>query len=153
MKLNAGKWYIPGFDKNTKILETVDQYFNEWVGEAHETVFGVNILIINPTNVVISEYNKRTVDALERYGITAHISPFRHKGNEFLLNIIQESRRASMVMLGIITTLRICCVLKSGTPSANRLGTNLKIVRSTVKGDTVFLHSPINKGNNVTPLG
>ena len=79
MKLNAGKWYIPGFDKNPKILETVDQYFNDWVGEAHETVFGVNILIINPTNVVIAEYNKRTVDALERYGITAHISPFRHK--------------------------------------------------------------------------
>jgi len=79
MKLNAGKWYIPGFDQNPKILETVDQYFNEWVGEAHETVFGVNILIVNPTNVVLAEYNKPTVDALERYGITAHISPFRHK--------------------------------------------------------------------------
>ena len=72
------------------------------------------------------------------------ISPFRHKGNEFLLNIIQESCRASMVGLGIISTLRICGVLKSGsTPPANRLGTNLKIVRSTIKGDTVFLHSPI----------
>jgi len=79
MKLNAGKWYIPGFDKNPKILETVDQYFNEWVGEAHETVFGVNILIINTTNVVLAEYNKIAVDALKRYGITAHISPFRHK--------------------------------------------------------------------------
>ncbi len=81
------------------------------------------------------------------------ISSFRHKGYDFLLNIIQESRWASVVMHGIITTLRIRCVLKSGTPPANRLGTNLKIVRSTVKGDTVFLHSPINKGNNVTPFG
>jgi hypothetical protein len=83
------------------------------------------------------------------------ISPFRHKGNEFLLNIIQESRRASMVGHGIIATLIFCGVLnlKSGMPPANRLGTNLKILRSTDKGDTIFLHSPINKGNNGTPLG
>jgi hypothetical protein len=58
-----------------------------------------------------------------------------------------------MVGLGIITTLRIRDVLKRGTPPANRLDTILKIVLSTVKGDTVFLHSPINKGNNVTLLG
>jgi hypothetical protein len=61
-----------------------------------------------------------------------------------------------MVLRGIIApTLTICGVLnlKSGTPPANRLGTNLKILHSTDKGDTVFLHSPINKDNNVTPLG
>ena len=79
MKLNAGKWYIPGFEKNPLILETVDSYMDDWVGEVSETVFGVNILIINPENVVLAEYNKQAVDALERYGITAHISPFRHK--------------------------------------------------------------------------
>lgn len=79
MKLNAGKWYIPGFEKNPLILETVDAYMNDWIGEVSETVFGVNILIINPNNVVLAEYNKQAVDALKRYGITAHISPFRHK--------------------------------------------------------------------------
>jgi len=79
MKLNAGKWYIPGFDENPLITETVDSYMNDWIGEVSETVFGVNILIINPTNVVLAEYNKQAVDALKRYGINAHISPFRHK--------------------------------------------------------------------------
>jgi len=58
-----------------------------------------------------------------------------------------------MVLHGIIATLRICCVLKSSTPLANRVGANLKILHSTDKRDTVFLHSPINKGNDVTPLG
>jgi hypothetical protein len=81
------------------------------------------------------------------------ISPVSHKGNEFLLDIIQESRRASMVQCAIITTLRIRCDLKSGTPPANRLRTNLMIVRSMVQSDTVFHHSPINKVNDVTPLG
>ncbi len=79
MKLNAGKWYIPAFDENPLITETVDAYMNEWIGEASETVFGVNILIINPTNVVLAEYNKQAVDALEHWGIKAHIIPFRHK--------------------------------------------------------------------------
>jgi hypothetical protein len=60
-----------------------------------------------------------------------------------------------MVMCGIIATLRICGVLnlKSGTPPANRAGANLMILRSTDKMHTVFLHSPIKKGNNMTPLG
>ena len=79
MKLNSGKWYIPGFENNPNILETVDSYFDEWIGEASQTVFGVNILIINPTNVVLAEWNAKAVEALQRYGITPHISPFRHK--------------------------------------------------------------------------
>jgi hypothetical protein len=79
MKLNAGKWYIPGFEQNPLILETVDSYMDEWVGEVSETVFGVNILIVNPTNVVLAEHNEQAEEALARYGITAHIVPFRHK--------------------------------------------------------------------------
>jgi hypothetical protein len=80
------------------------------------------------------------------------ISPVSHKGNEFLLDIIQIARRASLVPYNI-ATLRICGVLKSCTSPANRVSANLKILHSTVKRNTIFLHSPINKGNNVTPLG
>jgi len=79
MKLNSGKWYIPGFDENTLITETVDAYMDDWIGQAHETVFGVNILIINPTNVVLAEYNEKAVTELKNRGITSHIVPFRHK--------------------------------------------------------------------------
>jgi hypothetical protein len=42
-------------------------------------VFGVNILIINPKNVVLAEHNNQAEEAFARYGITAHIVPFRHK--------------------------------------------------------------------------
>jgi len=50
-----------------------------------------------------------------------------------------------------IATLRICGVLKIDTSPVNRLGANLKIVRSTVNTATV-LCNPMNKGNNVMPL-
>ena len=72
------------------------------------------------------------------------ISPVSHKVNEFLLDIIQIAHQASMVPYNI-ATLRIHGALKSCTPSVNRLGSNLKIICSTVKRDTIFLHSPINK--------
>jgi len=79
MKLNSGKWYIPGFDQNPNILEVVNNYFDEWVGDAHETIFGVNILIIDPTNIVIAERNDLVEETCSRYGITTHVVPFRHK--------------------------------------------------------------------------
>ena len=44
-----------------------------------ETVFDVNMLIIDPKNVMVFNYNKQVFDALDRYGITPHIVPFRHR--------------------------------------------------------------------------
>jgi glycine amidinotransferase len=44
-----------------------------------ETVFDVNMLIVDPKNVLVVNYNKELFDCLERYGITAHVVPFRHR--------------------------------------------------------------------------
>lgn len=79
MKLNAGKWYIPGFEKNPLILETVNTYFDDWVGEVSETVFGVNILCIDQNNIVLSEHNDLVESACQRHNINMHVVPFRHK--------------------------------------------------------------------------
>ena len=79
MKINAGRWYIPGFDKHPEIVKTVETYFDEWVGEASETVFGVNILCIDNKNIVLSDHNPLVEDACKRYNINMHVVPFRHK--------------------------------------------------------------------------
>ena len=44
-----------------------------------ETVFDVNMLIIDPKNVIVFNYNERVFEALHRYGITPHIVHFRHR--------------------------------------------------------------------------
>jgi glycine amidinotransferase len=44
-----------------------------------ETVFDVNMLVIDPTNVMVTNYNKQVFDALDRFGITPHVVPFRHR--------------------------------------------------------------------------
>jgi hypothetical protein len=79
MKHNKGRWFIPNFEKDNNLIEMVDYYFDEWVGQVSETVFDVNILIVDPKNIVVSTHNKTVEQACQRHGIEMHVSPFRHK--------------------------------------------------------------------------
>lgn len=76
---NKGKWWIPGFEDNQDVIDFVETWLGHWTGYVEETVFDVNMLIIDPKNVMVFNYNKQVFDALSRYGITAHVVPFRHR--------------------------------------------------------------------------
>ena len=52
---------------------------DDWVGYVEETVFDVNMLVIDENNVVVNNYNEKAFDAFERYNITPHIVNFRHR--------------------------------------------------------------------------
>ena len=79
MKHNKGRWFMPDFEKNQDLIDTVNYYFDEWIGNVAETVFNVNILIINPKNIVVSSYDKKVEAACKRHGIEMHLVPFRHR--------------------------------------------------------------------------
>lgn len=79
MKQNKGRWFIPGFETNHDLINIVDYYFDEWVGEVHETVFDVNLLVVDPKNVIVSAHNDQVEKACARHGVEVHVSPFRHK--------------------------------------------------------------------------
>jgi hypothetical protein len=79
MKRNKGRWFMPGFEQDNNLIHMVDHYFDEWVGQVSETVFDVNILIVDPKNIVVSTHNDLVEAACARHGITVHVSPFRHK--------------------------------------------------------------------------
>ena len=76
---NKGKWWIPGFEKDQEVIDTVETWLQHWTGYVEETVFDVNMLIVDPKNVIVFNYNKQVFDTLNRYGITPHIVPFRHR--------------------------------------------------------------------------
>lgn len=76
---NHGRWWIPGFEYDTDVVDVVETWLGHWTGYVEETVFDVNMLIIDPKNVAVFNYNKKVFDALERFGITPHIVPFRHR--------------------------------------------------------------------------
>ena len=76
---NKGKWWIPGFEQDQDVVDVVETWLGHWTGYVEETVFDVNMLIVDPKNVIVFNYNKLVFDALERYGIAPHIVPFRHR--------------------------------------------------------------------------
>lgn len=76
---NGGRWWIPGFEYDDDVVNTVEQWLGHWTGYVEETVFDVNMLIVDPKNVIVFNYNKQVFDALDRFGITPHIVPFRHR--------------------------------------------------------------------------
>jgi hypothetical protein len=76
---NRGRWWIPGFEYDNSVIEVVEQWLSHWTGYVEETVFDVNMLIIDPKNVIVFNYNKQVFDALSRFGITPHVIPFRHR--------------------------------------------------------------------------
>lgn len=79
MKRNKGRWFMPGFEQDNNLINMVDHYFDEWVGQVSETVFDVNILIVDPKNIVVSAHNDQVESACARHGIEVHVVPFRHK--------------------------------------------------------------------------
>lgn len=76
---NKGKWWIPGFEQDQDVIDVVEQWLGHWTGYVEETVFDVNMLIIDPKNVIVFNHNQQVFDAFERRGITPHIIPFRHR--------------------------------------------------------------------------
>lgn len=76
---NKGKWWVPGEELNDEFTEFVESWLNKWVGYVEETVFDVNMLVVDQKNVICSNYNKDVFDAFARHGITPHIVNFRHR--------------------------------------------------------------------------
>ena len=79
MKRNKGRWFMPGFERDNNLIHMVDHYFDEWVGQVSETVFDVNILIVDPKNIIVSTHNDLVEKACARHGIEVHVSSFKHK--------------------------------------------------------------------------
>jgi hypothetical protein len=76
---NNGRWWIPGFEKDQAVIDVVESWLGHWTGYVEETVFDVNMLVIDEKNVVCNGYNEKVFDAFSRYGITPHVINFRHR--------------------------------------------------------------------------
>jgi hypothetical protein len=78
-KKNQGKWWVPGEELNNDFTEFVEGWLSHWVGYVEETVFDVNMLVIDEKNVVCNNYNEQVFEAFSRHGITPHVVNFRHR--------------------------------------------------------------------------
>lgn len=76
---NRGKWWIPGEEYNEDLIDYIETWLKDWVTYVEETVFDVNMLVIDEHNVICNGYNKDVFDAFEKHNITPHIINFRHR--------------------------------------------------------------------------
>ena len=76
---NRGKWWVPGEELNDDFTDYVETWMDDWVTYVEETVFDVNMLVIDEKNVICNGYNEKVFDAFERHGVTPHVINFRHR--------------------------------------------------------------------------
>lgn len=76
---NAGKWWVPGEELNDDFTNFVESWLNHWVGFVEETVFDVNMLVIDEKNVLCNNHNEQVFKIFEKYNITPHVVNFRHR--------------------------------------------------------------------------
>lgn len=72
-------WWTPEAKENPEFCKFVNSWLHEWTGWSVESIFEVNMLVINPELVFCSNYNKGVFDYFESIGVTPHIVPFRHR--------------------------------------------------------------------------
>jgi len=75
----SGKYWIPGESDNKELLSYVNTWLDSWVGFVQETVFDVNVLMVNDHTVLVSNYNKLVFDYFKKHRIDPIITPLRHR--------------------------------------------------------------------------
>ena len=76
---NDGKWWVQGEELNDEFTDFVESWLNNWVGFVEETVFDINMLVIDKNNVICNNYNEKLFKKLEKFNVTPHILNFRHR--------------------------------------------------------------------------
>jgi hypothetical protein len=71
-------WYVTGQTPTAEFTHYVNTYLTEWTGFVAETVFDVNCLVLDESNVIFSAYNGAVFNFCERHGINPIISELRH---------------------------------------------------------------------------
>ena len=73
------RWYVEGEEDNNELIEFTNTYLNKWVGYCAESVFDVNMLVLDKHNVIVNSYNEKIFDAFKRHKIEPIICKLRHR--------------------------------------------------------------------------
>jgi hypothetical protein len=72
-------WFISGEDRNKPLQEYIDKYFEKYTGFSPETVFDVNVLALDQTNVCVTADTAEVISPLQQQGINCIHVPWRHR--------------------------------------------------------------------------
>ena len=74
-----GNWWLPGMDY-PGLNEKIKEFAKTWLGNSTETVFEVNMLVIDNQNIICIAEDDSACKKLESLGITPHVVDFKTRG-------------------------------------------------------------------------
>ena len=75
----AGKWWVPEQEHNDEFTYFVETWLQDWVGYVEETVFDVNVLVLDEHHVCVSNINQQVIDFLKKHNMEPVYVPWRHR--------------------------------------------------------------------------
>tara|TARA_B110000858_G_scaffold183752_1_gene224367 strand:- start:75 stop:917 length:843 start_codon:yes stop_codon:yes gene_type:complete len=79
-KKNEGKWWVPGEEDNEEFTHFVETWLQDWVGYVEETVFDVNVLVLDEKHVCVSQPDNEIVNTfLKKHNMEPVYVPWRHR--------------------------------------------------------------------------
>jgi hypothetical protein len=77
---NSGKWWLAGEEDNDEFTNFVETWLQDWVGYVEETVFDVNVLMLDEHHCCVSNPNNAQVNAfLKKHKVEPVYVPWRHR--------------------------------------------------------------------------
>jgi len=74
-----GKWWVPGQEDNDEFTHFVETWLNDWVGYVEETVFDVNVLVLDEHHVCVNNMNPTVIEFLKKHKMEPVHVPWRHR--------------------------------------------------------------------------
>jgi hypothetical protein len=79
LEKTQGRYLVMRHEMTKQDLNFIDDYLSNWVGYCDETLFDINMSVIDENNVMAISQNSLVYDRLESLGIKVHKVPFRHR--------------------------------------------------------------------------
>jgi hypothetical protein len=74
-----GKWWVPGEESNDEFTHFVETWLQDWVGFVEETVFDVNVLVLDEHHVCVNNMNPTVIEFLKKHKMEPVHVPWRHR--------------------------------------------------------------------------
>ena len=75
----GGKWWVPGEEENDEFTHFVETWLQDWVGYVEETVFDVNVLVLDEHHVCVNNMNPTVIEFLKKHKMEPVHVPWRHR--------------------------------------------------------------------------
>ena len=75
----GGRWWVPGEENNDRFINFVENHLQSWLGYAYESIFDVNVLVLDETTVCVSNITDDVATEFKKRNIDYIVVPWRHR--------------------------------------------------------------------------